>query len=494
MPRQLSDGPWRCPGVTRRSFLADTGMGFTGLALGAMLARGGVARLPAAETARRPRRLAPKAKAVIWIFMCGGVSHVESFDPKPALNRYAGKTIDEYALQGRPQPGEAERHRLGQPGARRPQGPDGSEHRLQEIRPERAGGRRLVAATSARVPTTSRWSARSGRPTTTTAPSSSSTPAGTCCEGAHPDHRLVGRTTGWARSTTTCRSSSCWASRPATAAAARGRHGAAYLGPEHDGVQLNLDAKDPLPFVAPGLGHEPRGAGGRVRACWAGSTAWRASTIPTTRRCGPGSSRTSWPSACRRRCPRRCKLDEETAGDAGSSTAWIATRRVRSASCAWRPAGWSSAACGSCRSSTAAAAAAPGTPTPASRPTTASCRPRSTCRSPACSRTSSSAACSTRRSSSGAPSSAARRAPRADGRDHHPYGFCAWLAGGGIKGGVVHGATDEIGFHAVENRHYVTDIHATVLHQLGLDPRKLEVPGRKRLEIDFGQPIREIIA
>jgi uncharacterized protein (DUF1501 family) len=81
-----------------------------------------------------------------------------------------------------------------------------------------------------------------------------------------------------------------------------------------------------------------------------------------------------------------------------------------------------------------------------------------------------------------------------DGRDHHPQGFCAWLAGGGLKGGVVHGATDEIGFHAVADRHYVTDIHATVLHQLGLDPRRLEIPGRKRLEIDYGQPIREIIA
>ena len=83
---------------------------------------------------------------------------------------------------------------------------------------------------------------------------------------------------------------------------------------------------------------------------------------------------------------------------------------------------------------------------------------------------------------------------QADGRDHHPQGFCAWLAGGGIKGGVVHGKTDEIGFHAVEDRHYVTDIHATVMHQLGLDPHKLEVPGRKRLEIDYGQPIRAIIA
>ena len=56
-----------------------------------------------------------------------------------------------------------------------------------------------------------------------------------------------------------------------------------------------------------------------------------------------------------------------------------------------------------------------------------------------------------------------------DGRDHHPYGFSVWMAGGGIKGGIVHGATDEIGYHAVVDRHYVTDIHATLLHQLGLD-------------------------
>jgi hypothetical protein len=81
-----------------------------------------------------------------------------------------------------------------------------------------------------------------------------------------------------------------------------------------------------------------------------------------------------------------------------------------------------------------------------------------------------------------------------DGRDHHPYGFSAWMAGGGIRGGGAHGATDELGFHAVEDRHYVTDIHATVLHQLGLDPRRLEIPGQKRLEIDYGKPIQEILA
>ena len=81
-----------------------------------------------------------------------------------------------------------------------------------------------------------------------------------------------------------------------------------------------------------------------------------------------------------------------------------------------------------------------------------------------------------------------------NGRDHHPFGFSVWLAGGGIKGGIVHGATDEIGFHAEEHPHYVTDIHATLLQQLGLDPRRLDVPGQQRLEIDYGHPIKEIIA
>lgn len=82
----------------------------------------------------------------------------------------------------------------------------------------------------------------------------------------------------------------------------------------------------------------------------------------------------------------------------------------------------------------------------------------------------------------------------ADGRDHHPYGFSVWMAGGGIRGGVAHGATDEIGFHAVEHPHYVTDVHATILKQLGLQSHRMEVPGHKRLEQDFGHPIHEIIA
>ncbi|MEM7234532.1 MAG: DUF1501 domain-containing protein [Planctomycetota bacterium] len=81
-----------------------------------------------------------------------------------------------------------------------------------------------------------------------------------------------------------------------------------------------------------------------------------------------------------------------------------------------------------------------------------------------------------------------------NGRDHHPYGFSVLMAGGGVQGGLVHGATDELGFHAAEHPHYVTDVHATVLQQLGLDPRALELPSHKRLEIEFGEPIEEILA
>lgn len=59
------------------------------------------------------------------------------------------------------------------------------------------------------------------------------------------------------------------------------------------------------------------------------------------------------------------------------------------------------------------------------------------------------------------------------GRDHHSTGFSVWLAGGGVKGGTAYGATDEFGFHAVENRMHVHDLHATILHLMGLDHEKL---------------------
>lgn len=61
----------------------------------------------------------------------------------------------------------------------------------------------------------------------------------------------------------------------------------------------------------------------------------------------------------------------------------------------------------------------------------------------------------------------------ADGRDHNPYGYTIWMAGAGVKPGFIYGATDDFGYHAVENRMHVHDFHATVLHLMGLDHLKL---------------------
>ena len=83
------------------------------------------------------------------------------------------------------------------------------------------------------------------------------------------------------------------------------------------------------------------------------------------------------------------------------------------------------------------------------------------------------------------------------GRDHNPHGFTFWLAGGGVKGGTIHGATDEFGYRAVEKKVHVRDLHATALHLLGIDHQRLTY---RRLGRDFrltdvgGHVVREILA
>ncbi|MBL7647405.1 MAG: DUF1501 domain-containing protein [Candidatus Hydrogenedentes bacterium] len=88
-------------------------------------------------------------------------------------------------------------------------------------------------------------------------------------------------------------------------------------------------------------------------------------------------------------------------------------------------------------------------------------------------------------------------AGKVNGRDHNHYGFTAWMAGGGVKGGHIHGATDEFGFQAVENRVHVHDLHATMLHLLGFDHELLtyRYAGRDfRLTDVHGNVVRDIIA
>jgi hypothetical protein len=83
------------------------------------------------------------------------------------------------------------------------------------------------------------------------------------------------------------------------------------------------------------------------------------------------------------------------------------------------------------------------------------------------------------------------------GRDHHPKGFTMWLAGGGIKGGMIHGATDEFGYNAVKDRVSIPDLHATILHQLGFDHERLtyRFTGRDyRLTDVSGHVVRALLA
>jgi uncharacterized protein (DUF1501 family) len=87
--------------------------------------------------------------------------------------------------------------------------------------------------------------------------------------------------------------------------------------------------------------------------------------------------------------------------------------------------------------------------------------------------------------------------PALNGRDHNHYGFTCWLSGGGVRGGTVYGATDEFGFRAEEKRVHPHDLHATILHQMGIDHERLtfRYSGRDhRLTDVHGQVIRDIIA
>jgi len=84
-----------------------------------------------------------------------------------------------------------------------------------------------------------------------------------------------------------------------------------------------------------------------------------------------------------------------------------------------------------------------------------------------------------------------------DGRDHNPFGFTVWLAGGGVKGGTIYGQTDDYGYYVVENKVEIYDLHATMLHLLGIDHKKLtyRFGGRDmRLTDVHGEVVKDILA
>lgn len=482
--------------MNRRAFLADVGMGFTGLALGALLARDGVAR--ADDGAWSPPdgkpHFPPKAKNVIWLFMVGGASHVEGFDPKPALNQYAGKTIAEspfkstldspflkknvreivpgtHKVQPKLYPLQTGFKKWGQSGIEVSDWWPHVAERIDDIAVVRSlwtgdndHGAQLQFHTGRHMlegafPTVGSWihyglgSMNENLPSFVVL----GTPLADCCGGVHG-------------------------------------HGSHYLGPEHDGVRLAVDPKNPLPFASRGkdksadeqaaefdlLGRLNRLAGieypddpqlrARIKSY---ELAFRMQTsVPEVVDLAKESEATKtlygldnattkpFGELClsaRRLVEKGVRFIQVFHGSNGGAGAWDAHSALKPNH---------TKLCAQVDQPIAALLA--------------DLKQRGMLDETLV--------------LWGSEFGRTPGAQGADGRDHHPYGFSAWLAGGGIKGGVVHGSTDEIGFHAAEDRHYVTDLHATVLHQLGLDSRKLEVPGRKRLEIDHGEVIKEILS
>jgi hypothetical protein len=472
-------------------------MGLTGIALGALLQRDGVAR--GAEPMAAPSddnpvpdglsHIAPRAKSVIWYFMLGGTSHLESFDYKPAVNKYAGKTIDESpyksAVLDSPYYRKNVRDFAGTPRALMAQ-----LYPLQIGFKQRGESGMHVSDWWPHVGSCADDLAVVRSMWTTDNDHAAQLQFHT---GRHIFDGFYPSIGSWVHYGLGSLNDNLpqyivMGGGPGDCCGGSGAHDGSYLGPAHTGVPMSLDPANPLPFATPGanvtvaerrrqldLLNELNTLAGvdypddpamkaRIKSY---ELAFRMQTsVPEVVQLGAETKETQdlyglndpacqtvarYSLAARRLVERGVRFVQiyDDGWDAHSQLLKNHTTRCAAVD---RPIGGllKDLKRRGLLDETLVVWATEFGRTPG--------------------------------------------AERSDGRDHHPYGFSVWMAGGGLKGGVVHGATDEIGFHAVENRHYVTDIHATVLHQLGLDSRRLEIPGHKRLEIDFGKPIREIIA
>ncbi len=479
------------PGAgSRRTFLADLGLGFTGLALGSLLAqeaRGSAAAGQWAPPSGLPHFPA-KARSVIWLFMNGGVSHMESFDPKPMLSKYGGKTIAETPFAGVQDPKKLALERLVVP--------DGNGNQRNKIYPLQVGFQKhgrsgievsdwfphiagnvdKLAIVRSLYTTDSNHGAQtqfhSGRH---------------MVDGNYPTlgawvHYGLGSLNDNLPQFVSIGTREYWNNKDGH-----------YLGPAHDAVPLRIDPANPLDFGKPARPFTPAAQTiglelvqelNRLRGVEYPSDPALAAriasyelafrmqqSVPEVLDFSKESAQTralygldlphcrdfgAQLLAARRMVERGVRFIQIQHGGGGAG-AWDAHGGLKAnhsklALQVDQPVGGlllDLEQRGLLEETLVVFATEFGR-TPGSQ--------------------------------------------GADGRDHHIFGFSAWMAGGGLKGGVVHGATDELGFHAVENRHYVTDIHATILRQLGLDSRQLEIPGRKRLEIDHGKAIEEIIA
>jgi len=464
-------------------------MGMTGVALSAMLARDGLAETSPDHAAAQGTYFPPKVKSVIWLFMTGGASHVESFDPKPQLNVHAGKTFDESpygkAITESPFYRKNVRDFAGVP-----------RDLMPKIYPMQIGHRQRGQSG---IDVSDWWEhvgeciddlavVRSMWTTDNDHAAQLQFHTGRhIFDGLRPS---IGAWVHYGLGTLNENLPQFIAlgPPPRDCCGGVGSHGADYLGPEHAGVQLRIDPQNPLPFGTPGADvylderrkqlELLRKLNRKASVAYPEDPALRARVK-------------SYELAFRMQMavPEVMQLGQETAatenlygmdqtqtksfGRMCLTARRLVERGVRFVQLYHD--GWDAHSKLKANHSTRIGQV--------DKPIAGLLRDLK------------------QRGMLdetlvvwGTEFGRTPGAERSDGRDHHPYGFSVWLAGGGIQRGVVHGKTDELGFHAVEDRHYVTDLHATVLHQLGLDSRRLEVPGHKRLEIDFGKPIHEIMA
>ena len=479
----------RQSGVPRREFLTNVSTGFAGLALSAMLQRDGFgASLDDWQPPSGLPHFPPKAESVIWLFMRGGVSHVESFDPKPALTRYAGRTIDETPFRDVE---NAERLK----NVRVVVVNDANGHHRTKLFPLQVGFRKygesgievsdwfsnIAGCIDDISVIRSMWTTDNNH--------------GAQAQFHSGRHMLdgffptIGAWINYGLGTLNDNLPQFINMGPRFFGVRDGY----YLGAAHDAVPIKVDPKSPLAYASPqvGLSRQEQAIefdlvnrlnrGSQLRypdedalqaRIKSYELAFRMQTaVPEvirfadetegTKKLYGMDNETTKPFgmqllAARRFVERGVRFIQIMNGD-GAAGAWDAHSNLKdnhsklSAQVDKPIAGLlKDLKQRGMLEKTIVVFATEFGRTPGTQ--------------------------------------------HGHGRDHHTYGFAVWMAGGGLRGGVAHGATDELGFHAVEHPHYVTDVHATIMRLMGLDARQLEVPGHKRLEIDYGTPIREIIA
>lgn len=477
------------PSHHRRAFLADSGRGLAGIALAALLHRDGYgADAPGWSPPDGKPHSPPKAKSVIWLFMNGGVSHLDTFDPKPALAKYAGKTIAETPFKDAQDPkklalarvvvqndanGQQRNELFASPVGFKKYGTSGTE--FSDWLPHTGAHADDLCVLRGLYTTDDNHNAQTqfhtGRhildgdfPTL----------------GAWVDYGLGSLNENLPQFISMGRRE-YWNSKDGQ-----------YLGPKHDAVPVRTDPNDPLDYGKP----EGPMTAAEQKAGFALSAklnALRAADYPDDPALAARVKSYELAFRMQKSLPEVLDFAQESEATRAMygldrketrefGRQMLAARRlvergvrfVQVQHGGFGAGGWD--AHGGLKANHSANCLAVDQPIGAlltDLKRTGLLKDTIVVFATEFGRT------------PGTQGS--------DGRDHHIFGFSAWMAGGGLKGGLVHGKTDEIGFHAVEGRHYVTDVHATIMKQLGLDSRRLEVPGRKRLDIDHGTPIDAII-